>query len=150
MNKQKIIISIFVAIILLGLLFIGLKPNDEIPKEINIPKPEEVVIIPTENPVTKITEFGELVSFKLNDSVTFSDGLNIVLKEINDSRCPKGVQCIWAGEISGSFVLTGAEFSSPGEVRLGTLNKKSIVLNGYTFSLKDATATSMTIEVVKN
>lgn len=150
MNKQKIIISIFVAIILLGLLFIGLKPNDEIPKEINIPKPEEVVIIPTENPVTKITEFGELVSFKLNDSVTFSDGLNIVLKEINDSRCPKGVQCIWAGEISGSFVLTGAEFSSPGEVRLGTLNKKSIVLNGYTFSLKDATATNMTIEVVKN
>lgn len=150
MNKQKIIISIFVAIILLGLLFVGLKPNDEIPKEINIPKSEEVVIIPTENPVTKITEFGELVSFKLNDSVTFSDGLNIVLKEINDSRCPKGVQCIWAGEISGSFVLTGAEFSSPGEVRLGTLNKKSIVLNGYTFSLKDATATSMTIEVVKN
>ena len=27
---------------------------------------------------------------------------------INDSRCPPGVQCVWAGELAYMFTLTGA------------------------------------------
>ncbi|MFA5841215.1 MAG: hypothetical protein WC847_03040 [Candidatus Paceibacterota bacterium] len=150
MTKQKIIIGIFIAIIILILVFIAFRTNRKVPKEVNTTKTEDVVITPTENPTIKQTEFGELVSLKLNDSVTFSDGLNIVLKEINDSRCPKGVECIWAGEISGSFALSGAALSSPGEFRLGSLNKKSVVLDGYTFSLKNATENTLNIEVLKN
>jgi len=97
-----------------------------------------------------VKEFGKTVGFKLNDQITFSDGLNVVLKEINDSRCKEGVQCIWAGEVSAVFTVSGGGFTSAQEIRLGTVNNKSVSLGGYTFSLKEATEKSITIEVVKN
>ncbi len=96
------------------------------------------------------TEFNKTVTFKLNDKITFSDGLSVVLKEINDSRCKEGLQCISMGEISAVFALSGSGFNPSKEIRLGTLNNKSISLGGYTFSLKDATKTNVTVRVVKN
>lgn len=142
--------GIFATVIILILVFVVFKQNKKIDEDVGVIKPVDIIITPTENPVIKPTEFGGVVTFKLNDSITFSDGLNIVLKEINDSRCPKGVECIWAGEISGSFMLSGAALSSPLEFRLGTTNKKSAVLDGYTFSLKSATEKTLSVEVLKN
>jgi hypothetical protein len=150
MNKQKISISILFLAVILVIVFVVIKSNKKVTEETSTTKPVDVSANGTDTGAVKTTEFGGSVVFKLNDKITFSDGLNVVLKEINDSRCPKGVQCIWAGEISGIFTISGAGLVSPVEIRLGTINNKKVILDGYTFSLKDATETNITIEIVKN
>ena len=157
MNTQKIILSILGLVIVIGLGFVAIKSNNKIIEQGNIGKPIETPVPPittptkpTENPSNSPTEFGKLITFKLNDQITFSDGLVVVLKEINDSRCPAGVECFWAGELSGNFSLSGAKLTAIKEIRLGTINNKSVSLEGYIFSLKDATKNSLTIEVIKN
>ncbi len=99
---------------------------------------------------TNNSEFDKIISFELNDKFIFTDGLEVVLKEINDSRCPEGVQCVWTGEISGLFSLSGGELSVSKEVRLGTVNNKSATVESYVFFLKEATEKILTIEVLKN
>ena len=97
----------------------------------------------------KNASFSKTATLNLNDRTTFSDGLSVMLKEINDSRCLENVQCISAGEISGIFALSGGKLSASKEIRLGTVNNKSVSLEGYTFYLKNATKTSITIKVEK-
>ena len=107
---------------------------------------KDIPVTPTEN--TSISsDFGKSVKLSLNGKVSFPDGLIVKLKEINDSRCPVGTQCIWAGEISGNFAISGGKLVSPKDIRLGTTNNKSIKEGNYTFTLKDATVTSITIVV---
>lgn len=150
MNKQKISISILFLAVILVIIFVAFKTNKKSTVEVDTTKPVDVSTNGAETGVVKPTEFGGVVVFKLNDKVTFSDGLNVTLKEINDSRCPKGVQCVWAGEIAGTFMISDAKLVAPKEIRLGMIRNKSVVSEGYTFSLKDATTTSLSVEVVKN
>ncbi len=96
------------------------------------------------------SDFSKTISFKLNDKFTFTDGLEVTLKEINDSRCPKGVQCFWAGEIAGLFSLSGGVLTAPKEIRVGTVNNKSVTWEGYTLTLQNATEDNVDIEIVKN
>src|SRR3989344_6373530 len=93
-------------------------------------------------------EFGKAITLNANDKVTFSDGLNIELKQLEDSRCKPGLQCFWAGELGGIFALFGGKLTVSKEIHLGTSTSKSVSLEGYTFSLKDVTTTSITIVVV--
>lgn len=95
--------------------------------------------------------FGEAKTLSMNDVVTFSDGLELTLKEINDSRCAPDVQCIWAGELSVLFSIhEGAFGTRPVEVRLGTVNNQSVTKNGYTLTLTSGTPTEATVLVLKN
>jgi hypothetical protein len=82
---------------------------------------------------------------RVKDAVVFSDGLSLTLKEINDSRCPQGVQCIWAGELSPLFLAStnGSSY----EIRLGTVRQATVSLKGHTFSLVGATEKDATIQV---
>lgn len=146
MNTKNIILGILGLGIVIGLGFIAVNNKGQE----NIGEPTITPTEPIEIPPNQMMEFGKAITFKLNNKITFSDGLEVTLKEINDSRCREGVQCIWMGEISGLFVLTGGKLIAPKEIRLGTVNNKSVSLDGYVFSLKDATKTSITIEVVKN
>lgn len=93
---------------------------------------------------TKVV-FGKPVVMRLNDSVTFSDGLLVTLKEINDSRCKLGVQCIWQGEFSVLFSTNMG--NSADEIRLGTVNNSKVDAGKYSFSLESATEGSVTIVV---
>jgi hypothetical protein len=87
----------------------------------------------------------------MNDVATFSDGLTVTLKEINDSRCKPDVQCIWAGELSPLFHITGGNFRTTlNEIRLGTTNNTSVTSAGYAFTLKNAIETEVTITVTKD
>jgi hypothetical protein len=95
----------------------------------------------------KQAEFNKSITMNISDKVTFPDGLSLVLKEINDSRCKPGLECFWQGELSTLFNING---SSTEEVRLGTVNNKKISFKGYTFSLESATETSATIIVSVN
>lgn len=90
--------------------------------------------------------FESSITFEENKQVTFSDGLAVTLLEINDSRCKQGVVCIWAGELSPVFRVTGgAVGKSQKELRLGTLTAKSAIESGYTFALQDVTVDTATM-----
>jgi len=93
-------------------------------------------------------EFNKPIDISVNDEVTFPDGLSLILKEINDSRCPLDVQCIWQGELS--VLLSVSIKNSLSDVRLGTVNNKEVSLKGYEFFLQSATETSATIIVSLN
>ena len=150
MNTQKIILGILGLGVVLGLGFIIVKSNNKIVEQENIEKPTEIPVPSAENETNSFVEFGKAISLKLNDEVAFPDGLTVILKEINDSRCPEGMQCFWMGEISGLFAFSGGALTAPKEIRLGTVNKRSVSWKSYNFSLKDATENSITIEITKN
>lgn len=95
------------------------------------------------------TNFGSTITLRVNEQVRFTDGLVVTLVEINDSRCKSGVVCIWAGELSSRIILLGGDVSEFKEVRLGTATVKSVIQNGYTITLKDATEDTSTIIVTK-
>lgn len=113
---------------------------------INEPEPNTPNTPPTKPIQTAV--FNTPVTLNMYDRMIFADGLVISLKEINDSRCPVDVQCIWAGELSALFSISGGNLSTKQEIRLGTVNNKSISLEKYTFVLESATKTTATIRVV--
>ncbi len=85
-------------------------------------------------------------SLAIGDRVRYEDGLVVVLKEIDDSRCAPDVQCVWQGELSALFLVGDRK----DEIRLGTVNNKSGVHLGHTFTLRGATETTATLLVTKN
>ncbi len=102
-------------------------------------------------PTPPYTDFAKSVTLHVNDTATFSDGLTVTLKEINDSRCKPDVQCIWAGELSPLLLVTGGNFTSPkDEIRLGTTNNTSVTKAEYTFTLQSATEGEAIVVVTKS
>ena len=68
-------------------------------------------------------------------------GMNITFKKIvEDSRCPKDVQCVWAGVATIELTVMGT-YSRPAPVKISTLNdakkglSNSVILNGHKISL---------------
>lgn len=57
------------------------------------------------------------------------------LRVQNDSRCPKNVQCVWAGEVTLAFELATAEGSS--NFQLSSSTAKSTSASWLDFELKD-------------
>ena len=57
------------------------------------------------------------------------------LRVQNDSRCPKDVQCVWAGEVTLAFELRTAEGSS--SFQLSTSTAKSASASWLDFELRD-------------
>lgn len=95
--------------------------------------------------------FNTPITFKINENVKFSDGLSVVLSEINDSRCKEGMVCIWAGELSPVFlIINGDAGNTQKEVRLGISRTKQVIQDGYLFLLNNSTETTATITVSKN
>jgi len=139
---KNLVLSVLGLGIVAGLGFLAIESNNKIIKQGDTDTGK-----PVENPINGFSEFGKVITFKLNDKTVFSDGLNVELKGINDSRCPKDVQCIWAGELAGTFMASGGKLSKSSEIRLGTENNKSVTFEGYTFRLQNATESSMTILV---
>ena len=91
---KNLVLSVLGLGIVAGLGFLAIESNNKIIKQGDTDTGK-----PVENPINGFSEFGKVITFKLNDKTAFSDGLNVELKGINDSRCPKDVQCIWAGSL---------------------------------------------------
>ncbi len=95
--------------------------------------------------------FGVAYTLTVAETKSFSDGLGVTLKEINDSRCKSGVQCIWAGELVPTLSVTGGVFGATvQEIHLGTTTHPSATAGAYTFVLNSATETTATVTVTKN
>lgn len=95
------------------------------------------------------TAFGAPTTLAIGEKITFTDGLELTLIKINDSRCKAGVVCVWAGELAGAFQITGGGTGAMKEFNLGTATSKSATINSYTFTLESVTETSITITVRK-
>ncbi len=94
--------------------------------------------------------FDSPVTLHPHEKIIFSDGLEVTLQEINDSRCKPDVQCIWAGELSAFLSITnGTLGTDEREMYLGTINNTSRTLYGYVFTLVNATTTDATIIISK-
>ncbi len=118
-----------------------------------VTKPETPVeTVPTTPvaPAVPTAEFDKAITLNVGDKVAFSDGLNLTLKEINDSRCKPSVQCFWQGELAAVLVVSGADVKvSASEIRLGTVNNKSVTLTDYKFTLLSATEKDASVVVSK-
>lgn len=91
--------------------------------------------------------FGSTIMLSTGKSLTFEDGLRVTLTTINDSRCPKDVQCIWQGELSPVIELSGGALGAPAVVALGTERTQSATAGPYAVTLVDATETTATFVV---
>jgi len=61
--------------------------------------------------------------------------IQIVLKEVTDSRCPTGAQCIQAGEAKAVFEITGQ--GKKESITLSSVGSNQVASHGYLFSIKD-------------
>jgi hypothetical protein len=81
---------------------------------------------------------GKESTFTMGQLYSTGDGLyTLQIKEITDSRCPQGVECIWAGEV----VLKGewSAGNNKSTIELHTIMKESQQQpNGYTLQIVDA------------
>ncbi len=56
--------------------------------------------------VTYHTPSDGLVRARLNETVSLANGARLTpLKVLEDSRCPAGVQCVWAGQVRVSVMI---------------------------------------------
>jgi hypothetical protein len=93
---------------------------------------------------------GEEFTLAVDEGRVFEDGLQVTLMKIDDSRCPKDVQCIWAGELSPTLKIENIDKAdSAKELLLGTTTRTSVEASGYRFELKGATETTATLAVTK-
>ncbi|MCX6757693.1 MAG: hypothetical protein NTZ44_02310 [Candidatus Nomurabacteria bacterium] len=108
----------------------------------------ELVKVPP--PVSTTEKFSTEYSLKIGEHITLPDGLTVTLKKVNDSRCPKDVTCVWAGELSPVLSATGGYFyDKTQEVIIGTVRNQSNTVGGYTFAIRSATDKSANIVVYR-
>ena len=92
--------------------------------------------------------FNEATTISIGERIFFQDGMKLTLTAINDSRCPSGVQCIWAGELSPVFTFVDADKNSQ-EVILGTTRTPSVTVKNYVITLSSVTTEEAIITVTK-
>lgn len=69
-------------------------------------------IIP-HTPIIMSSTFDKPTTAKLGDTINYPDGLSLKIISINDGRCPQGVMCIWAGEVTVTIEFSGPNFPPP-------------------------------------
>jgi hypothetical protein len=73
--------------------------------------------------------------FKINGEYhSIDNSLNFSITEINDSRCPSDVVCIWAGKAD---VKIKVESPVPGTITLSTYDNPVDTVGNYSFKIID-------------
>ncbi len=70
---------------------------------------------------------GKVYNFENND-------FTVKIKQINDSRCPVGVVCVWQGEVAVFFEISNGQ---TWDLVLKSVHQPVDTLNGYIFKLID-------------
>lgn len=87
-----------------------------------------------ESPATSVTP-GTIV-LGSGDEATIAPGSQLhFLRVVNDSRCPKGAQCVWAGEVTIEFELKSPQRTTRFE--LSSARAPSTTLGALQFELTD-------------
>jgi hypothetical protein len=85
--------------------------------------------------------------FKINGEYhTTDNSLNFEITEINDSRCPSDVVCVWEGKADVKI-----EVKSPvqGSIILSTYNSLIDTVGNYSFELKNISPYPVSTKVIK-
>jgi hypothetical protein len=130
--------------ILVGLALAGMGCTYEV-----IAAGSESGVIPADAAPTTKASFGSTNTLNVGHSVTFTDGLTVVLDKVDDSRCPPIVSCVWAGELAPQLTVHGGNVGAPQTITLGTVTKKKRGVAGYAFALIEASNKSATLAVTK-
>lgn len=81
----------------------------------------------------KVYSMNDTIELRIKEKAKVED-LNIVLKSITDSTCPKDVQCIWQGEYSYELLINEKK------VTLGTVTAKEQKYENYNIVLLNDTS----------
>lgn len=80
-------------------------------------------------------DLGIECEFEINEEYLSTDEhLQFSIFEINDSRCPNGVMCIWAGEVSVNIAIAKPAIDT---ITLGTNGISTAKSNTYEFQIID-------------
>ena len=123
-------------------------------KTTNSGEPEMSTGMPPDAEAVKVAEKESTAAKSVNGTYYFKEGENKFLKEYEmnvtfkgiteDSRCPKDVNCIWAGVATAEVELMGLS-TRPMTIKLSTLDmankgySRSQDFNGYSVSLVNLT-----------
>lgn len=100
--------------------------------------------IPAPPPTTET----ETATLTVGAPPTWLRGLVLQLKSIDDSRCPKDVQCVWAGELAAVLdVRLDSPAATSLEIRLGQLTKPEAEAFGTGIKLVAIDEASVTVSV---
>ncbi|MDD5251521.1 MAG: Gmad2 immunoglobulin-like domain-containing protein [Patescibacteria group bacterium] len=145
MRTKNIIIAATAFICLVGAVW-GSSLFRKAQEPINVPAvPTPVVVEPA-----PVGVFGSAVTLELGDSATYSDGLVAFLKQLDDSRCPQGVQCIRQGELAPVLRLRGGSLTSETELTFGTERGLTGTAGDYAFIVSGVTPRSIALTVTKS
>lgn len=93
-------------------------------------------------------QFNTPVTLTANKTISFTDGLQLELVKINDSRCKPGLVCVWAGELSTQLTASGGGLGqNPQEFNLGMTTTRTAGAGAYLFTLNGTTETTATVTV---
>lgn len=83
---------------------------------------------------------------KPTESVAIGGGATVRYDSFTDSRCPKGAQCIWAGKVSYSFVLSSAAGQEPFSLDYEGQRVDAKTLPGVSFGISFAGVNTLPVE----
>lgn len=82
---------------------------------------------------------GSAISLKIGETAKIaSDDITISLKDVKDSRCAEGAQCVWQGEASAHFAISidGKKEQLELKLQAGNEGLSFKEVRGYVFRLK--------------
>lgn len=100
-----------------------------------------------EEPVSDSFSFGLENDFKINGEYHSADNsVKFRITEINDSRCPSDVICIWAGKAD---VKIQVESPVSGIITLSTYDNQADTVGNYSFKLIDILPYPISTKTIK-
>lgn len=101
----------------------------------------------TDDSIVESNDFSLENEFQINKEYNlFNKSLIFSITEINDSRCPSDVICVWQGMASVTIEVKSTE---NGLVVLNTYNNSLDSLKGYSFELKNVSPFPVSNQIVK-
>jgi len=82
--------------------------------------------------------------------VVLEDESELTLTEINDSRCPEDVVCVWEGELSANIMMDIRGENDIVEIQLGSVRVPETDEGLYHFTLVNITEDGLELKVTKN
>lgn len=83
-----------------------------------------------------VQTFPKNITLSISDSYTFPDGTVLTIKQINDSRCPIDVQCVWAGNVVVKFNINKGNTDEDFELKYSINNNEPSVYKYKEYKIK--------------
>jgi hypothetical protein len=91
----------------------------------------------TKSNVSADAEYTKAITVKYLQEITFTDDLKLKITKIEDSRCPKSVQCPWAGKVGLTILFTLQNVSKEVNVDFSSTSvKNTIEVNGKKYEVE--------------